>query len=549
MIRIVTTVIAGLAMATLPGAIGWAQQREGAPAHLDVGTWPFVTADRCIACHSGLTAPSGQDVSIGFNWRSSMMGNAARDPYWQAAVRREILDHPEAREAIEDKCSTCHMPMSRFRAAAAGGSGQVFGHLGANFDPADLDDVVARDGVSCSVCHQIRGDNFGEPESFTGGFLIDTEQPMGQRDIFGPFEVDAGRQTIMRSASRFSPTKSTHMQESELCATCHTLYTHALNAAGEEVGQLPEQVPYLEWRHSEYRHSRSCQACHMPQLEQDVPISAVMGEPRQGFSRHVFRGANFFMLGLLNKQRAAQNVAALPVELDAAIQRTLSFLSESAARISLEANVGTDSRLRVDVSIESLVGHKLPTAYPSRRVWLHLMVQDGEGTAVFESGALRPDGSIVGNENDADATRYEPHYSQIERPDQVQIYEPIMVDSEGEVTTGLLFGVRYVKDNRLLPRGFDKATADADIAVRGEAVDDADFKGGGDVVRYVVDVADAKDPVTVIAELWYQPIAYRWAHNLKAYAAAETRRFVGYYESTAGSSATLLARATTKVGG
>jgi hypothetical protein len=39
-----------------------------------------------------------------------------------------------------------------------------------------------------------------------------------------------------------------------------------------------------------------------------------------------------------------------------------------------------------------------------------------------------------------------------------------MVDSEGGVTTGLLAAVRFIKDNRVLPRGFDKSTAGDDIA-------------------------------------------------------------------------------------
>ena len=47
-----------------------------------------------------------------------------------------------------------------------------------------------------------------------------------------------------------------------------------------------------------------------------------------------------------------------------------------------------------------------------------------------------------------------------------------MVDENDAVTTGLLTGVRYVKDNRLLPRGFDKATHEWDIAVYGAAADD-----------------------------------------------------------------------------
>ena len=58
-----------------------------------------------------------------------------------------------------------------------------------------------------------------------------------------------------------------------------------------------------------------------------------------------------------------------------------------------------------------------------------------------------------------DATRFEPHYTEITRPGQVEIYEAILADREGKVTTGLLTGVRFIKDNRLLPHGFDKQTA------------------------------------------------------------------------------------------
>ena len=86
----------------------------------------FRTADLCMGCHNQLVAPTGEDVSIGFDWRSSMMANAARDPYWQAGVRRETMDHPAAAAAIEDKCSICHMPMARYMAHSGGEQGEVF---------------------------------------------------------------------------------------------------------------------------------------------------------------------------------------------------------------------------------------------------------------------------------------------------------------------------------------------------------------------------------------------------------------------------------------
>ena len=108
----------------------------------------------------------------------------------------------------------------------------------------------------------------------------------------------------------------------------------------------------------------------------------------------------------------------------------------------------------------------------------------------------------------------------------MQIYETIIAGLNGEVTTGLLTGVRYLKDNRLLPRGFDKRTAEPDIAVVGGAFDDPDFNAASDRIRYSVPVAGAQGPFVVEAELLYQPIGFRWAENLKAYEhAPEPRRF------------------------
>ena len=48
----------------------------------------FIESGRCIGCHSNLTAPSGEDMSFGFQWRATMMALSARDPYWRAGVRR-----------------------------------------------------------------------------------------------------------------------------------------------------------------------------------------------------------------------------------------------------------------------------------------------------------------------------------------------------------------------------------------------------------------------------------------------------------------------------
>ena len=509
--------------------------------------WLFQTHDACVACHNQLTTSSGEDVSIGTAWRATMMANSARDPYWQASVRRETLERPEIAAEIEDECAVCHMPMSRYQAKAEGRHGEVFAHLPAGASGEAIDDLAA-DGVSCTTCHQILATGLGAPQSFTGGFLVDESQPVKRRVVFGPYEVDAGRTRIMQSASEFRPMQGAHIRSSELCATCHTLYTNARDSTGKVLGRLPEQVPYLEWKASRYgagAEGQSCQSCHMPAVAESIAISGVWGQQRPGLARHEFLGGNFFMLRMLNRYRADLGTVALPHELEEAAARTVRHLRSDAASVRVVASRASAGALVAEVSVSNRTGHKLPTAYPSRRAWLHVRVRDGRGTVVFESGALRADGSIVGHDGDADALGLEPHHERITSAEQVQVYESVMADAAGRVTTTLLSGVRFIKDNRLLPEGFDKGRAADDVAVRGAASGDGDFTAGGDRVRYEIALGEATGPFVVEAALAFQPIAFRWADNLARHRgqqrAPEIDRFVTYYRAMSTGSAVTLA--------
>ena len=504
---------------------------------------PFRTADRCIACHKGVAAEDGTDVSIGFDWRASMMANSARDPYFQAAVRREVTDHPEAAGEIEAECARCHMPMAAVAAMQDGGRGDVFANLPIGDAEGPYADLAA-DGVSCALCHQIQPDGLGTEETFTARFAIAPETPPDGRPVFGPFEPDEGGVGIMHSATGFRPTLGEHVTSSGLCASCHTVVTHPVQGGGGTA--FPEQSPYLEWQASIYadgaEREHSCQDCHMPEVGEDVPVTRVLGRARPEVSRHVFRGGNFFMLRMLNRYRDELGVVALPQEMELAARRTADHLRTATATVEISGVGIGGGRLEATVTVRNQAGHKFPTAYPSRRAWLRFAVTDRWGDPVFESGALAPDGSVAGDDHDADGSRYEPHHTSITSSEEVQVYQAVMVDGTGAVTTGLMSAERWVKDNRILPDGFDRARADARVLPVGIASDDPDFAAGHDRVHYSVPVGSAEGPFTVEAELWFQPIGYRWAENLAAYDAPETRRFVRYYREMAGGSALMVAR-------
>jgi hypothetical protein len=490
-----------------------AKKQEPSRRAVSANASMFAASTECLACHNNLVGPAGQDVSIGASWRGSMMANSARDPYVLASVRREMLDHPSRGAEIEDECATCHKPSA--------------------------------DGVSCTVCHQISAERLGTRESFNGNFAVAPPLANGRRRAFGAFAPNPGRSRIMHSVTGFEQEQAAHIQQSELCATCHTLVTTARGPGGAIIGSLPEQMPYQEWRHSAFDDERrSCQSCHMPRVDGPVRVASVLGEERPSLAAHTFLGGNAFMLRLMNRFRDDLDIEATSAELEATARATERQLEEDTATIGIERATMAGGTLELDVVVRNLTGHKFPTGYPSRRAWIHVTAMDRQGRIVFESGRISGSGLVEGNASDAVAGTFEPHYEQITSADQVQVYESIMGTPAGAPTTGLLQATQYLKDNRLLPRGFDKQTAAAEIAVFGGAAADPDFMGEGDRVRYRVAAVGA---ASVQVELRYQPIGFRWARNLAPYRAAEPQIFVQYYEAVAAASSVAVARASSLV--
>ncbi|MGH8639797.1 MAG: hypothetical protein ACREUZ_21935, partial [Burkholderiales bacterium] len=109
--RPLLTTTALLWLAGVATRVTLSSEQEPRPAVAAHASVLFKTSDTCMACHNGLTTTGGEDISIGTDWRGSIMANSSRDPYWQAAVRREVIDHPKAAAGIEDECAVCHMPM------------------------------------------------------------------------------------------------------------------------------------------------------------------------------------------------------------------------------------------------------------------------------------------------------------------------------------------------------------------------------------------------------------------------------------------------------
>jgi PKD repeat protein len=472
----------------------------------------FSGSGNCATCHDGLTDTSGENVSLARDWGTSMMANATKDPFWQAKVATELERNPHLAATINDTCTKCHAPMANYEITKVqGGDISLFGANGI-LNPNHALYDAGMNGVSCTICHQIADDgNLGTPDGFSGHYSINNT-----KTIYGQY-VDIFGQPMINNTG-YTPTYSAHVSDSAMCATCHNLKTPFVDDQGNIVttgAGFPEQMPYTEWQQSIFddagSNPQSCQDCHMPETTSKVSNRPRWLDTKDGFAKHELVGANTTMLTMLRDNAAQLGVTSS--NMDLGIDRARAML-QSAASVEIVSASVNNGTLEARVKVQNNSGHKAPTAYPSRRMWLNFKVTDSNNNIVFESGRINADGSITGADNDSNQAVYEPHYNLISSADQVQIYEPVMVDTEGNITYTLLRGARYIKDNRLTPKGFNKLNnIPEDVAVLGNAYDDTDFNLGSDEITYRFDVAVAGE-LDVSVSLNYQTIAHGFLQDL-----------------------------------
>ncbi|PPD33038.1 MAG: hypothetical protein CTY19_09350 [Methylomonas sp.] len=484
------------------------------PGNPNFTTSHFSGSQNCAMCHNGLVDNQSKDVSIVTDWSSTMMANASRDPFWRAKVRSEMARHPELQGVINDKCTKCHAPMANAQAKKDGtiASQTVFdgGILGVGHAKHD----AAMDGVSCTLCHQIPATpTLGTLATMSGNYAINNT-----KTIYGPYggPGDTPLFTMpMIMHTGYTPTYGAQIKDSKLCASCHNLKTPYVDATGNVLSttpesEFPEQTPYMEWEQSSFVSQKSCQGCHMSRTD-GVKISTMgMSGLRNNFAIHDLVGANKLMLDILNSNKTQLGV--LSNNFPETIAKT-DVMLKSAATVGVIEQRSMPNALDFTLQINSTTGHKLPTAYPSRRAIVHVTVTNAQNQIVWESGKVNADGSVEGVDADDNGNTFEPHYDQITAEDQVQVYEAIMGNNEGEVTYTLLRGKEYLKDNRILPPGFNKVSAPADVRVVGAALSDSNFIDGSDQISYQIGGLPAGN-YTVKAELVYQTLSRAFAEDL-----------------------------------
>jgi hypothetical protein len=342
-----------------------------------------------------------------------------------------------------------------------------------------------------------------------------------------------------------------------------------------------EQATYLEWVNSAFQNVinpsknagsvKTCQDCHMlgtlngttvqtqiaavedgkypaadfraPAAELNVPMRA------SGYTRHQFQGLNVFLLAMFDQYNDPLGVrkcdymssgcsgqepkSGIPF----AMRNFLEQAAEQTATIAVSKRAMQGTTLTADVTVTNLTGHRFPSGVSFRRAFIDFKVVDtASNKIVFESGATNSIGAIVdmaGNvlpsesngSTGAGGHDYQPHFWSPGRPitsdKQVQIYEELLKDANGNFTTSFLRQDCHFKDNRILPLGWRHAGPDIGQFF-GKPLEETWAEATGDdphyqdplgangqaVVRYAVPLpAGTKlENLSVSAQLYYQAI-------------------------------------------
>jgi hypothetical protein len=396
-------------------------EREG-PLRFALGK-----ASECATCHAAPNPPGRENElpHAAFAWQTSMMGLAARDPVFWAALAIAAQDAPEHTPS----CVRCHAPRAYW---------EGFDNVVNESDLRSED----REGISCDICHRMQVDESMGPGN--ANYAINDEVgAMGMAPPKnGPWAYAASDVLMHDWAEDLSVLGS-----SRACGSCHDVTTSRprVDAAGNEMGHLfNEQRTYSEWLNSAFgpggAQARSCQDCHMPKLENVAGCKAFQDEGRwhaTGGRAHTLAGANRFIVGVLKDELGAAGADVLPDSYFDATIAAIDATLASAAHLSIEApaqHAATSEPLSANLEVINRSGHKLPTGYSEgRTMWVEFTVRYGD-SIVFQSGQVDADGQLIDDP-------------------QLRSYEAIAEDADNGSVFHLLRSNRWRLDSRLPPQG------------------------------------------------------------------------------------------------
>ena len=540
----------------------------------------FLTSDQCVLCHSGVPLIDTQanmtmvdtettdknnliNLSPYGEWSASPMGMAGRDPIFYSQLQSETNNLPSAKGCIENTCLHCHGVMGQRQLATdfPGSSGCENMFVvkppltvpdGRKFTldmiqqwPGSLNHqeqkyaALARDGISCTVCHRISADSINTEAGYTGNF---TTTPPDQ--INGPFEDVITKP--MNHALGLTPGFGAQVADAGLCGNCHNILLPVFDNAGNVVNYSYEQTTHLEWTNSIYAQAgpqaRTCQDCHMnghykgeqvvtkianfespdyPPTTHRLPDKDITATVRDDYSRHTLQGLNIFLneifqqfpllLGYRQGQFFPKQLFALQPSLLLANESYIEQAQNSTADVKVKQfKRKKNGKYKAIIEVTNKAGHYLPSGVGFRRMFLEVLVKDKHDNILWASGRTNKLGAILDGRTDRvlrseepvnypDAP-FQPHYEKITRENQVQIYQELVADSAGILTTSFLRRVMPLKNNRIRPHGYNPAFYQnsnsqyikALAITPGAAASDPYYQDpaltGSDVVKYVMDI-------------------------------------------------------------
>ena len=248
--------------------------------------------------------------------------------------------------------------------------------------------------------------------------------------------------------------------------------------------------------------------------------------PRNNFSRHTFVGANVFVLEMFKQfgdrlglttgdpNYDTKTFKFVP-RLEFSTLETVRQVQSDTASVALKLRRTGPNGLEVDVEVVNKTGHKFPSGVGFRRAYIEFSAFDPSGKVVWSSGRSTNKGVLIDDAGqplvtEFSKTQWQPHQRLITSNKQVQIYESRDKDVAGLLTTSFLGLATQVKDNRLMPIGWQATGPYADwtkpVAVNAQLSPGYYTGKGNDIVTYRVPPALAPQVKVVRAVLYYQSI-------------------------------------------